>query len=138
MSALIDTNVLLDLVAGDLNVASRAASILDEESGRGGLFISPPVYAECLAHPGWRQRDLDELLRDTKVTVIWQLSQEVWVSAGLALSLFAKRRRRDSAEQPRRLLVDFVIGAHAMLVGGIITRDKFYSKYFPRLRVIEP
>ena len=138
MSCAIDTNILLDLVAGDEDSAARAESVLENESRRGGLVISPPVYAECLAHPGWRQRDVDGLLRETKIGLSWDLSQQTWIRAGLAFAQFAERRRKNPGDQPRRLLVDFVIGAHALEAGGLITRDIFYSKYFPHLRLVRP
>ena len=138
MSCAIDTNVLLDLIAGDQATATRAAEVLEGESSRGGLVISPPVYAECLAHPGWRQRDVDALLRETRIGLTWDLSQQAWVRAGLAFAQFAERRRKDRGGHSRRLLVDFVIAAHALEVGGLITRDTFYSKYFPKLRVMRP
>jgi len=138
MSCAIDTNVLLDLVAGDQASGTRAAAVLEDESRHGGLVISPPVYAECLAHPGWRQRDVDALLRDTRIGLTWDLSQQTWVRAGLAFAQFAERRRKDRGAQPRRLLVDLLIAAHALEVGGLITRDSFFSKYFPQLRIVQP
>lgn len=138
MSCAIDTNILLDLVAGDQETAARAEAVLEDESRRGGLVISPPVYAECLAHPGWRQRDIDVLLRETRIEITWSLTQQTWVRAGLAFAQFAEKRRKGRVDQPRRLLIDFVIGAHALEVGGLITRDSFYLKYFPQLRMVRP
>ncbi|MCL5258254.1 MAG: hypothetical protein M1314_00655 [Firmicutes bacterium] len=39
---------------------------------------------------------------------------------------------------PRRIIADFVIGAHASRVGTLVTSDAaFYRRAFPSLRVID-
>lgn len=136
MSCAIDTNVLLELVGGDRQSAERAASILEREGSHGGLFVSPPVYAECLAHPGWKAADLNALLRDTGVIVAWDVSERVWVTAGVRFAEYAARRRRAGDGPPRRILSDFVIGAHALEIGGLITYDDFFTSRFPELRIV--
>lgn len=138
MSCAIDTNIILDLVAGDEPSSKAAASVLEIESQRNGLVISPPVYAECLAHPGWRQSDLDRLLRDTRIAVDWVVDQRVWLLAGSAFARYANQRRQQGTSQPRRLLADFIIGAHGVEAGGLITRDPFFGRYFSELRLVAP
>ena len=137
MSSAIDTNVLLNLAGGDAGSARKTAALLERESRVGGLVVSPLVYAECLAHPGWKRSDLDTLLRETRIGLDWNLSETVWISAGTRFATFANRRRRSEDGQPRRILADFVIGAHALDLGAIITYDGFFAKYFPELRIID-
>jgi len=137
VSCAIDTNVLLDLIAGDSASADSTAVLLEREGRTGGLVIFPPVYAECLAHPGWKQRDVDGLLREACVGVSWDLPHHVWVKAGLRFAAYAARRRRARDGSPRRILSNFLIGAHALDVSALITYDGFFSANFPELRVIE-
>lgn len=136
MSCAIDTNVLIDLVAGSSGSAADTAALLEREGRLGALVVSPPVYAECLAHPGWRQRDVDSLLRETRIGVSWDLARHVWIRAGVRFAAYAARRRRSREGSPRRILADFLIGAHAVDVGALITYDDFFTANFPELRVI--
>lgn len=136
MSCAVDTNVLLDLVAGTTASSVETASLLEREGRLGALVVSPPVYAECLAHPGWKRRDIDGLLRETSIGVSWELPQHVWVKAGLRFAAYAARRRRSREGPPRRILADFIIGAHALDVGALITYDDFFAANFPELRLI--
>lgn len=138
MSCAIDTNIIVELLSGDAEIASRAASVLEQEGRSGSLCISPFVYAECLGRAGSRERDLDAVLRDTHIAVAWELPKTVWVRAAAAFAQYAERRRKERQMPPRRILADFIIGAHAVDVGGLITRDDFYKRYFPTLRLVRP
>jgi predicted nucleic acid-binding protein len=137
VSSAIDTNVILNLAGGDSLSAEATAVLLERESRIGGLTISPVVYAECLAHPGWKQADLDALLRETKIGMDWDMTETVWTTAGLRFAKYAARRRRSPDGHPRRILADFLIGAHGLSVGALITYDRFFEKYYPELRIID-
>jgi len=133
----VDTNVLSALWSGE-PLASRAASQLEEAHARGGLVICAPVYAELLAHPSATQHFVDEFLADTGIVVDFDLGEDVWRQAGKSFALYAKRRRGSAGGSPKRLLVDFVIAAHAQLSADrLMTLDSSrYARDFPRLTVV--
>ncbi|HVA33270.1 MAG TPA: PIN domain-containing protein [Candidatus Baltobacteraceae bacterium] len=137
MSVALDTNVIVNVVSGTRDAAGRAVAALTEHSSRVGLVISPIVYAELFAHPRWRPADVDEFLVATSIAVDWNLENRVWIAAGNAFRAYAQRRTRKRAGMPRRLLADFVIGAHASVVGTLITSDAdFYRTNFPELHLV--
>jgi len=76
----------------------------------GGLVVCAPVYAELLAYPGATKDFVDTFLEDTQIEVQVDLSLEVWTLSGEAFSAYAERRRKDQTNQPKRLIVDFVVG----------------------------
>lgn len=136
MSTAVDTNVLIDLLAGQPDAARRARLALDAAHAAGGIVLCPVVYAELLAYPGRRQPEIDALLTGTRISVDWMLTPEVWRRAGDAFANHAQRRRATGTDHPRRLLADFVIGAHAMEVGTLLTRHMgVYRTNFPELRL---
>jgi predicted nucleic acid-binding protein len=138
LSIAVDTNVIVYVVSGTPDLSHRAARALEEASTKASsLVISAVVYAELLALPAWTKADLDAFLAETKMRVDWALSQETWVEAGLAFARYAHRRTRQKAGSPRRLIADFVIGAHAQAVGGLLTADtRFYQTNFTGVNVL--
>lgn len=68
----------------------------------------------------------------------FSLTEEVWRLVGKSFATYATRRRRSASGSPRRLLVDFVIAAHAVLnADQLMTLDASpYEQYFPQLRVV--
>ena len=102
----------------------------------GGLVVCAPVYAELLAYPGATKNFVEAFLRDTDIEV-QTISLEIWTLAGEAFSAYAERRRKNRAGQSRRLLVDFVVGAHALLTTErLLTLDpKRYRTAYPELEL---
>jgi len=133
----IDTNILID-VLDDAGSRSRLAlAALDASAQKDALVVSPAVFAELCAHPGWTALEVDRFLASLTITIDWQPDVETWRKTGAAFSAYARRRRRSGSSAPRRLLADFFIGAHASLCGAFITRDAaFFSRAFPGLRVL--
>lgn len=140
MSIALDTNVIIALVAGTDREAHLAAAAIDQAGRRGALHVSPLVYAELFAHPGWSQSEIDDFLGRAAIDVLWRLPRTVWPLAGTAFAQYAQRRRRSPAGQPRRLLANFLIGAHALCEGAaLLTSDAaFYRRAFPSLTLISP
>ena len=68
----------------------------------------------------------------------WKLDEAVWRAAGLAFQAYAARRKRHGVSGPRRILADFVIGAHAVEKGHrlLTLDDRFYRTAFPRLVIV--
>jgi predicted nucleic acid-binding protein len=135
----VDTNVLIDLLAGEPGAARRARDSLEAAMSSGAIAISPVVYAELLAYPGRQPPEVDQLLTDIRISVIWDIPAAVWRRAGAAFAGYVGRRRAAGGDRPRRLLADFLIGAQALELGALLTRDaRFYATNFPDLRVIIP
>jgi len=137
MRTAIDTNVVVALWNPDDTWNLVAQNALDVAEKGGALVICGAVYAELLGSPGRTERFVDGFCRDSHIDVEWQLSEHVWRAAGTAFQGYAKRRRKLGGTEPRRILTDFVIGAHA-LVGGyrLLTLDeKLYRASFPNLKV---
>jgi predicted nucleic acid-binding protein len=138
MITAIDTNVLVALWDRDdtLNLAAQAA--LDAAFARGKLLISGAVFAELLAFPRRTESFLDQFLRDTGIGVDWHTNEAVWRVAGKGFQRYANRRRKQKAGDPRRILADFLIGAHAFEHDyDLLTLDDgVYRAAFPRLRIV--
>ncbi|MGH7728686.1 MAG: type II toxin-antitoxin system VapC family toxin [Vulcanimicrobiaceae bacterium] len=135
----IDTNVIVDLLEAPPEARERALHALEISARRGPLVLAPIVYAELGARPHGRPAECDDLLRDLRIRVDWALSEGTWRLAADRFREHAARRRRSGSESPRRLIADFVIGAHAAGVGALLTRDAaFFRRAFPGLNVQEP
>jgi predicted nucleic acid-binding protein len=132
----VDTNVISVLWSSE-PLASHEAAKLDQAHAQGGLVICAPVYAELLAHPSARQSFVDDFLSDTNIVVDFALDEPIWRQAAQSFAAYAQRRRRSGGGSPKRLLVDFVIAAHAMLhADRLMTLDASrYQRDFPKLRI---
>lgn len=135
MTTAIDTNVLVALWTADdaLNLVAQKA--LDEVRLRGALVVSAPVYAELLAEPGRNEEFVDRFFAEAGIRVEWECSEEIWRAAARAYQRYANRRRKRREGGPRRILADFVIGAHAMVRSyRLLTLDaRIYKAAFPGL-----
>ncbi len=81
---------------------------------------------------------VDTFLEDTQIEVQVDLSRQVWARAGEAFGAYAERRRKDRAGQPKRLLVDFVVGAHALDSADCLSTLDVgrYRTAFPKLKLV--
>ena len=78
-------------------------------------MIAAPVFAELLAHPKATERFVDEFLESTRIAVDFDLGEAVWRDAGRRFANYARRRKNSAGGNTKRLLVDVLIGAHALL-----------------------
>jgi predicted nucleic acid-binding protein len=135
MITALDTNILVSLWNEDdsLNLPAKAA--MRAALALGGLVIAGPVFSELLASPLKDEPFLDEVLAATGISVDWNLDETIWRIAGRAFLAHATRRRRRREPGPRRILADFLIGAHALQNGfPLLTLDaRFFRATFPRL-----
>lgn len=138
MTTAIDTNILIALWNEDdtLNVLARSA--LDAALGRGSLVIAAPAFAELLAAPSRTEAFLDSFCRETGIAVDWDLNEAIWRAAGRAFQKYAVRRGKQPGSRPRRILTDFLIGAHALRHGFrlLTLDDRLYRAAFPRLTIV--
>lgn len=139
MRTAVDTNVISALWAVD-SVTGRIADSLSKARNEGGVVISPTVYAELLAHPKMEEESVNSFLDETGIAPDFDLSKSVWVEAGRRFARYAERRRRSGGGSARRLLADFVIGAHALVLADrLMTLDsKRYERDFSDLKLLNP
>jgi predicted nucleic acid-binding protein len=137
LKSALDTNVIAYLVAGESSVAAAASDVLGAARLRGAVTICGVVYAELLAHPKLTPATLTHFLAETGVDVDFDIGRDLWREAGMRYSRYSVRRRKAGAGSPRRLLADFVIGAHALLrADRLITFDTAgYRHDFPELQI---
>ena len=138
MTTALDTNILIALWYEDDALNTLARKAMESALARGGLAISAPVYAELLAAPSRTEVFVDFFLKDTGIAVDWILDESIWRAAGRAFQLYAGLRKLQREAGPRRILADFLIGAHALRNGyRLLTLDeRLYRAAFPRLSVV--
>jgi predicted nucleic acid-binding protein len=132
-ATLVDSCVLIDVLADDPHWAEWSLSQLEQCGSQGALLINPIILAEV--SPRFeRAADLEAALQGLP------LVREAlpWDAALLAGQAFKAYRQLQGAKTSP--MADFYIGAHA-LVGNLqlLTRDSArYRSYFPRLLVVAP
>lgn len=137
MTTAIDTNVIVALWDAEDSLHRVARAALDKAFNEGALVISGAVYAELAAAPGRTETFIDVFCEDTSIGVEWELGERVWRVAGAAFQSYAARRRKQRKAEPRRILADFLIGAHALVSGyKLLTLDaRVYQSSFPKLGI---
>lgn len=137
MRTALDTNVLSSLWSGEPS-SQEVESALFKARSEGGLVIYAPVYCELLAYPGATKPFVQGFLDETGILVDFLLDEQVWQRAASAFVAYAQRRRRSQGGSPKRMLVDFVVAAHALLrADRLMTLDASrYRPDFPKLQIV--
>ena len=137
MTTAIDTNVIVALWANDPALSLAAEAALDAAFRRGSLVVAAPVFAELIAAPGRTEPFVSSLLEENGIVIDWNLNEPVWRAAGRAFQAYAERRRQQRDHGTRRILADFLIGAHAHIRGyRLLSLDeRLYRMAFPTLRI---
>jgi predicted nucleic acid-binding protein len=93
------------------------------------------VFAELMAAPGRSEAFVGLFFEETGIAIDWQLGETVWRFAGRALRAYAERRRKRDMGT-RRILADFLIGAHAvaMATGYLRWTIVYIAHHFQPLR----
>jgi len=131
MITAVDTNVILDVAAGDPVHSSDSESLLIRALDSGSLVIGDVVYAELA--PQYESRQLlDQALSGLGIRI---------VNSDLDVAWLAGRKwyeYRSAGGSRQRLLADFLVGAHAVLKADcLLSRDRgFYRTYFPELKML--
>lgn len=124
MIVALDTNVLLEIRNGQPRAGACAREIATRILSGDAVTISNVVYAELLGGAGATPAVLDPLLRTYRITRHRSLPSAVWEVAAVAHGGYAARRRASHAGEPRRILADFVVGAHAeRYADALVTLD---------------
>ncbi len=131
----IDTNVITGLWLENDPFSFKAQAALEQVHQTQALIISAVVYTELLATPNKTRVWLDGFLDDVGIGVDWNVTETMWLDAGQAFATYAERRRKAGKEQPRRILADFLIAAHAKQIGSLLTADSWYKTIVPSLQL---
>lgn len=128
---LVDTNVLLDVLGADESFGHLSKKVLADCAEAGVLVINPIIFSEVGA---WMEslEELDSLLPEE----LFRRDPLPWEGAFLAGKAFARYKR--AGGQKRRILADFLIGAHAAVEGFVlISRDSGIGRYF-EIQILNP
>jgi len=130
MITAVDTNILLDVFLPDEKFASDSSKLLKLAYDEGALVICDIVYAELVP-----QFDKRFMLDSTLATINVSFSsvdKDVAFLAGEKWKVYRK-----SGGERKRIITDFLIGAHAMIKAErFLTRDRgFYKSYFSDLKI---
>jgi predicted nucleic acid-binding protein len=138
MTISIDANVIAALWNDHDPLNEVAAKIFGDLVGHDSFVVSGPVYSELMAGPLRDEASLDLFFKDTGIAIDWELGEEIWREASRAYRGFAQRRMSSGAGPPRRILADFLIGAHALVRGyTLLTIDSgHFAAAFPTLPII--
>ena len=131
----LDSNIVitsLDSSAPNQKAAQRA---ILTTARLGPLLISPPVYGELRASANWEDQ-IVFFLESTGIQVAWAMPESVWDKAGQALGNYARLRK--GGQLPRRIMADFLIGAHAEhhKLALLTFDDTIYKAVFPQLQLV--
>ena len=137
MTTAIDTNVIIALWDNDPELSGAAETALEAAFRRGSLIVSAPVFAELIAAPDRTEAFVSSFLGENGIVVDWNLNEPIWRAAGRAFQAYAERRRKQRDRRTRRILADFLIGAHADARGyRLLSLDeRLYRAAFPTLRI---
>ena len=136
MTTAIDTNVVIALWDRDSALSLAAQKALETAFHRGTLVAAAPVFAELIAAPGRSEAFVGSFFEETGIGIDWELPEQIWRLAGRAFQAYAERRKKRAAGA-RRILADFVIGAHASANGCrlLTLDDRLYRSSFPTLAI---
>ena len=130
---LVDSCVLIDVLADDAEWADWSLNQLDALSQRGPLVINPLILAEV--SPRYeRAADLEAALASLPL-VRRPLPWDAAFLAGQAFKIYRLARGAKTSPMP-----DLYIGAHALVSNlRLLTRDRVrYQTYFPKLDIVAP
>jgi predicted nucleic acid-binding protein len=136
MRTAVDTSVILDVLTADPSHGASSEAALRRVAQQGRLVVGECVLAEIT--PAFRsgRSQIDEFLTDWDI----DFTPSTKECAVLAGEMFTSYLRRRSKPDPRRLVPDFLVGAHAKLLADrLLARDRGYFRdYFKGLTLLEP
>jgi len=129
MISAVDSSVLLDVLCDDPDHGDTSAAVLRRGMEQGRLIVCECVVAEL--RPALGEEALRAFLGDWRIAFV----PSSFEAALLAGRNFAEYLRRGGTA--RRVLPDFLIGAHAQVnASRLLARDRGYLRdYFRSLRV---
>lgn len=133
MITAVDTSVLIDVLADDPQFGDRSAAAIRGAIARGRLVACDAVWAEVAV--GFQSAE-----RCAEVMAKLRVDFSAMNDASALLAGQTYRTWRQAGGRRKRVVADFVIGAHAQLQADrLLTRDRgYYRRYFGELTVVDP
>ena len=134
MITAVDTNVLLDFLKADRAHGIRSRETIRDCLATGSLIASPVVWAEVSTFFEDDPAQAREALDGIGVAFVPDSVECAFTAA----RSWQRHRRAGGGE--RRVVADFLIGAHALVhADRLLTRDRgFYRTYFEKLAILDP
>ena len=128
----LDTNILIDLFADDGAKRIWSETVYTRATRSGSIVSNLIVLAELAA--GFdAATDVVRDVENLSIEIVELQIDAVMLSAGA----FREYRRRGGSRE--RILPDFLIAAHAAVLGAtLVTRDRRLASYFPDLTLLTP
>jgi len=132
----VDTCVILDVLKGDEDFARMSADALDSKRHE-GLTVAPITYVELSPSFGGNVVEQDRFLDELGVAIEFQGDRNVVLLAHKVWCEHIMRKRMGNDK--KRPIADVLIGAYALLKGGLITRNEGdFRALYPSLTIFNP
>jgi len=134
MLTAVDTNILIDVLEADPEFGEMSCNALMKASNEGGLLVCDVVWSELFT----LYHGQEEMLREKLSMMQVEFSPLTQKASEIAAHCWHAYRTR--AGDRRRIVADFLVGAHAMTqCDCLLSRDRgFYRNYFSSLNLIDP
>jgi len=136
MTAL-DANVLIALWDTDPVISQSASLACQKIHENGPIGICGPAFSELMGQPGRSSTQIQRLLESAEIKIDWEFTEPDWLAAGHAYQGYVARRKSSGGGLSRRMLTDFLVGAHASVRGhSLLTLDRsIFRAAFPNLHL---
>jgi len=136
MRTAVDSSVLLDVLTGDSAHADASERVLRQAAAEGALVVCECVLAEIAPAFAEGASEIEEFLADWELEFVPSTRRSALIAGEMFKAHLARRRGTRS----RRVVADFLIGAHALeSADRLLARDRgYYRDYFSMLTVLRP
>lgn len=137
----LDTNVLLAMqdFGNPIMQTQAVLAVASRQLAGHQIIICNVVYAELIAEPTTSPTAVDYFLQIQNIKRHKRMPSSHYELAAKGYGLYTVARRGSGGGIPRRILPDFLIGAHAALnADELLTFDLKHYRRFPGLVVSHP
>ncbi len=136
MSFVVDSCVLLDIALKDPKWSLKSATMLEKKM-KHGLVVCPLSVIEISPQFAGSLSEVRSFLRIVGVDYAEPWNDTDTSNAAKAWSQYVSKRRSDKVA--KRPLADILIGAFALRLSGLITRNpEHFKPWFPTIKILDP